>query len=125
MAVFAGVSVVIIIIMANICLFVVRAAQFDRISGEVARSCAYRDAAWSADEGIKQAMGLDNGNARFYVGASESGSSWGLKTITFELVYQPLFPSIRIGSLSFDTPTLKRTKSYAVPTIGYTTDDAL
>ena|GEM_PF-1658167 len=124
MAIIAGACVIVIIIMANVCLYLIRVAQFDRISGEVARSCAYADAPWSAQEGIVQAMGLTKDGGRFQVSGSESrGGVCGTNTVQFELEYQPFVSEIGIGNLAIKTPVFKRVKTYAVPSIGYEAGD--
>jgi len=121
MAVVAGTCVVVIIAMTNICLYLIRVAQFDRISAEVARSCAYANSPLSPQEGIVQAMGLAQGDGRFGIRATESGGGGicGTKTIRFELTYQPFVSEIGVGALSVRTPVFTRTKTYAVPCIGY------
>jgi hypothetical protein len=118
LAVVAGACAVVIIIAANVCLFLIRAAQFDRITGEVARSCVYADAPWSAQEGIERSMGFDQAtNGQFQVRATQ-----GDGIITFELVYRPFLARIAIGSLSITTPEFKRTKAFAIPSVGYKSD---
>lgn len=120
MAIISGACAVVMIVMANICLFIVQVAQFDRITGEVARNCVYAKDVWSAQEGVERGMGLEKGgDGRVEVFASESGNSLGMKTVTFELKYRPLISHIGIGRLSVTTPVLRRTKTFAVPSIGY------
>ena len=119
MAIVAGACVVVMVIMSNVCLFLIRAGQFDRISAEVARACAYGDAA-SPQSGIDEAMGLSSASRFTLTGSSDGGGGvCTTKTITFELTYRPLIPSLSIGRLSIVTPTFHRTKSYVVPVIGY------
>jgi len=119
MAVVAGACVIVMIIMSNVCLFLIRAGQFDRVAGEVARGCAYADTTYSAQEGIERAMAL-SGNGRFSVSATESGGGvCGTKTVILRLEFQPLVSGISIGRLSINTPAFRREKTYAVPTIGY------
>ncbi|MCL2025083.1 MAG: hypothetical protein FWG78_04855 [Coriobacteriia bacterium] len=127
MAVVAGVCVVVMVVMSNICLYLVRAAQFERISGEVARSLSVPGR--SAQEEIERAMGLSADGAisrsqQFRVTGSQGadGGVCGSKTVTFELEYQPLISHIGVGRLSVTTPVLRRTKSYQVPTLGYEPD---
>ena len=122
MAVVAGACVIVMIMMANVCLFLIRAGQFDRISAEVARECAYRDTSYSAQAGIEEAMGLSSGSRFTLFGEESAGGVCTNKQVTFILEYRPLFDSITIGSLSIRTPTFQRTKSYAVPAIGYEVD---
>jgi len=119
LAVVAAACVIVIIIMSNVCLFLIRAAQFDRVCGEVARSCAYADAEFRAQEGIDRAMDLSQ-QSQFSVSGTESGGGvGGTKIVSFELVYQPLIPGVSIGRFSAQTPTFRRTKTFAVPAIGY------
>jgi len=119
-AIVAGVCVIVIVMMANICLFLIRAVQFDGIAGEVARTCAYADAPWSAQEGIEYAMGLSGSSGGFRVTGTESGGGvCQSKTISFELQYQPFVSRIGIGNVSLETPVLRRSKTFAVPSIGY------
>jgi hypothetical protein len=118
MAIVAGACVVVMIIMSNVCLFLIRAGQFDRISAEVARSCAYNDAP-SAQSGIEQAMGLTDGSMFVVTGSQSGGGLCGTKTVSFQMTFRPLIPDISIGPLAIHTPTFQRTKTYAVPSIGY------
>jgi len=119
MAIVAGASIIVMVMMANVCLFLIRAGQFDRICSEVARRCAYSDSTYSAQQGIEEAMGFSGSSWFSLQGqSSESGGICATRTVTFEMQYRPLFGPIRIGSLAIDTPTLQRTKTFSVPVIG-------
>ncbi|MCL2818803.1 MAG: hypothetical protein FWD41_03665 [Actinomycetia bacterium] len=119
MAIVAGACIVVMVIMSNVCLFLIRAGQFDRISAEVARSCAYAEAPYSAQEGIEHAMGLVPGGAFSIQGTASGGGPLATQVINFELEYHPFIEHITIGQLSISTPTFRRSKTYAVPSIGY------
>ena len=116
-AIVAGACVVVMIAMSNTCLYLVRAAQFERISGEVARSLSVSGR--SAQQEIENAMDLPDGRFRVTGSQDAGGGVCGSRTVTFRLEYQPLVPHIGIGNLSVSTPVLRRVKSYQVPTLGY------
>lgn len=119
-AIVAGASVVVMVVVSVILTFLVTVASFDSACGEVARSLSDETENISsvAQTRIERALGFQSGsNGMFHLSsrwARQSSSIDSRGVVTFVLKFQPFVSSIGVGRLKVDIPAFVRQRSYSV-----------